>query len=110
MTVCFSRPVLIWLQLLLVTVSLSGVGCRSLFYRKGGGPTRVDTIAALSSIAVTPRMNNRIAEAFGYAKAGDGGGGVFRYDAGSAVAANGGTVIAPKSNVGRWLRIHDVGH
>jgi hypothetical protein len=43
----------------------------------------------------------------GYYEPGDGAGGTFTWNPTSTASANGGTVIAPGSGPGRWLRLHD---
>ena len=65
----------------------------------------VDTIAALKALTVAPALSQ--VEVLGYYAAGDGGGGLFLYDAGSSSADDGGTVIAPTVGTGRWLRRYD---
>ena len=55
-------------------------------------------------------VDNKTLELLGYHEEGDGGGGTFFWDAASAVADNGGTVIAPTfagfSGTGRWTRVY----
>ncbi|GAA4204180.1 hypothetical protein GCM10022220_14380 [Actinocatenispora rupis] len=45
----------------------------------------------------------------GYRKVGDGGGGAYRWDAGSGADGNGGTVLEPlrTKGKGRWVALHD---
>jgi hypothetical protein len=64
----------------------------------------VDTIAALK--ALTGMANGAVRQVRGYYAVGDGGGGTFRYDSGSSATDNGGTIIAPDTGSGRWLRIY----
>ena len=65
----------------------------------------VDTIAALKAIA---NPSGEITyQVRGYTAAGDGGGGLFRFVAGSSSTANDGTIIAPTVGTGRWFRIFD---
>lgn len=66
---------------------------------------RVDTIAALKALTVT--YNSVLV--LGYYAAGDGGGGVFRWNSGDASADNLGTIIIPNSapGTGRWNRLSD---
>lgn len=59
-------------------------------------------IAALK--AATGMSTGTTAYVRGYTSACDGGGGVFLYDATSVLTANNGTIIAPDSGAGRWLR------
>lgn len=65
----------------------------------------VSTIADLRSKAV-PSSNGAAMMALGYYAAGKGGGGLFVWDALSALDDDGGTVIRPNANPaqGRWLR------
>ncbi|WP_035819864.1 hypothetical protein [Janthinobacterium sp. RA13] len=62
----------------------------------------VSSIAALSALDVTKNIHAFVT---GYFVAGDGGGGNYRYDASSALAINGGTVIAALGGAGRWLLV-----
>lgn len=64
---------------------------------------KVDSIAALK--AIVPTTLRPVIEVLGYYTAGDGGGGLFRYASGSVDADNSGTIIAPTSGIGRWLRV-----
>ena len=63
---------------------------------------RVDTIAALKALTVTYAT----VMVLGYYVAGDGGGGIFRWDGASSAADNGGTIIIPTAAPanGRWIR------
>jgi hypothetical protein len=67
----------------------------------------VTTIAALTDL--TGMANGAVAQVLGYYAAGDGGGGLFRYDSASDSASgatvNGGTILAPGVGSGRWLRV-----
>jgi hypothetical protein len=65
--------------------------------------TYVATIADLKAMAPDAAAVVYVA---GYHSAGDGGGGVFIWDAGSTASDNRGTVIVPDSNpaIGRWKR------
>lgn len=67
-------------------------------------PFQVATIAALKAVAVTNIPDGTSVNITGYYAAGDGGQGDFKYSAASAVADNGGYVIAPNAGSGRWLR------
>lgn len=60
-------------------------------------------IAALT--ALTGMANGAVAQVLGYYAAGDGGGGLFRYDSASGATVNGGTILAPGVGSGRWLRV-----
>jgi hypothetical protein len=56
--------------------------------------------------AVNGLTNGAICEVTGRATPGDGGGGAWRYEAGSTTAVNGGTVLAiDGGGAGRWFRI-----
>ena len=65
---------------------------------------RVDTIAALKALTVT--YNSVLV--LGYYTAGDGGGGIFRWNSSDTTADNLGTVIIPNSapGTGRWNRVY----
>lgn len=71
-----------------------------------GDSLAADSIASLKAISVSGLTNNQAVSVLGYYAAGDGGGGTFYYDSGSATADNGGTVIAPTTGTGRWLRVY----
>jgi hypothetical protein len=75
----------------------------------------VTTIAALKALSVSSFTTNNTVNVLGYYVAGDGGGGLFRFDPAFDPAAaaldeldDGGTIIKPNSithpNPGRWLR------
>lgn len=66
-----------------------------------------ETIDALKAISTADLADGSTALVNGYYAAGDGGGGSFYYDQTSGATDNGGTVIAPDSGTGRWLRIFD---
>jgi hypothetical protein len=66
-----------------------------------GGDASVASIAALKAVNVV--ADTRIFVA-GYYAEGDGGGGWFYGATASAATDNGGTIIAPTSGTGRWLR------
>jgi len=63
----------------------------------------VANIAALKALTVTQIPNNVTCR--GYYTDGDGGGGAFYYDAASSATDNGGSVIAPTTGSGRWIRV-----
>lgn len=71
----------------------------------GSVPSVVESIAALKALASTDLAGTVIVR--GYYAANDGGGGVFRYNAGDATADNNGTVIQPSVGTGRWNRLYD---
>src|SRR5215217_3590989 len=65
----------------------------------------VDTIVNLYNVQGTDR--SRTAIVGGYNWVGDGGGGVFFWDASSTAGENYGTIIVPTSSPGgRWLRVY----
>lgn len=74
--------------------------------RTVGNTSSASSIAELRSLS--PSQNDTVS-VLGYYAPGDGGGGQFWYDQGSTSADNGGTIIAPTSAPGRWLRLHDGG-
>jgi hypothetical protein len=65
----------------------------------------VDTIADLKALTVAS-LSLEVVDVLGYSAAGDGGGGLFRYDSASVVAPNLGTVFVPNIGGGRWLRVY----
>jgi hypothetical protein len=66
--------------------------------------TQVKTIDDLVALRI-PTINNRLsALVTGRVTENDGGGGVFFYEAASAVSTNLGTVFKPAASAGRWLR------
>jgi hypothetical protein len=67
----------------------------------------VDNIVALKALSVDANSNKATILVLGYYTAGDNGGGVFYYDANSSDTANNGTIVAPDSNVGRWIRVYE---
>ncbi len=66
----------------------------------------IPTVAALKAISVSGLSTGYLVNLQNNATANDGGGGPFYYSSVSAVADNGGTVIAPTVGTGRWLRIY----
>lgn len=71
----------------------------------GGGGPNAASISALKALSVTGLGSASTVSVLGYYVEGDGGGGLFRYDPSSSATDNGGTVIAPNSGSGRWLRV-----
>lgn len=63
----------------------------------------VDTVAQLQRLNVFDI--NKTVSVKGYLAAYDGGGGTFIADETSSVVADGGMIIAPTNNVGRWKRV-----
>lgn len=66
----------------------------------------VATISALRALDSADFSDGQPVNLLGYSAEGDGGGGQFVFDPTSALADNGGTIIAPTSNSGRWLRAY----
>lgn len=66
----------------------------------------VPTIAVLKTIDISTIPDRMQALVAGYATVGDGGGGVFYYDAAASDTDNAGTVIAPTVGSGRWRRVY----
>lgn len=64
----------------------------------------VGTIAELRALAVDGIATGALGIVAGYFSDGDGGGGNFYFDAASGAADNDGTIIAPDSGDGRWIR------
>ena len=67
----------------------------------------VATYAALTALTAPARVNGNVYSTSARATANDGGFGFWTYDSASVATANGGTVLAPNDNVGRYLRIYD---
>jgi hypothetical protein len=66
----------------------------------------VDTVAQLKALAAPSSALTYLVR--GYYAAGDGGGGVFRWNSADATTDNGGTVVQLNAGgVGRWNRVHD---
>lgn len=65
----------------------------------------VETVEALR--AQTGAPDGGWCVVLGYRRPGDGGGGVFRFEAGSEAEADGGAVLAPAQGSGRWRRVVD---
>lgn len=64
----------------------------------------VATYAALTAIAAAFRFDDMLVYVASRATDGDGGEGWWRFDAASSATANGGTILAPDSGTGRWIR------
>lgn len=71
-----------------------------------GAPTRDFTTVA-EMLEAADIQDGQYATVAGYRSAGDDGGGVFRYDAGSAEEPDGGAVLTPDGVDGRFVRVHD---
>lgn len=87
---------------LAIASNLSDLADKSTSRKNLGATAFVSNIAGLSAL---PAVNGQVARAAGYFTAGDGGGGDFIYDSGSAAAIDGGLVVAAVGGVGRWLRV-----
>lgn len=72
-----------------------------------GAPFKVETVAALKAVVATQRFNGQQVEVSGYYTSGDGGGGMFQFNSASSATDNGGTVLAPTTGTGRWLRVYN---
>lgn len=72
----------------------------------GNPPQSVATLAALRGLVTTNLAGNVILST--YATAGDDGGGLFYWSAGSSATDNSGTIVKPTSvsGAGRWLRYY----
>lgn len=65
------------------------------------------TMTALTN--ANGRVDNMVVKVASRTTEGDGGAGVWYYDAGSSATADGGTVLAADDSVGRWLRVFNSG-
>jgi hypothetical protein len=67
-----------------------------------------ETVVGLrnSSVVAPPSTGTALAIALGYATPGDGGGGLFEWDASDA-RDDGGLFFAPAGGTGHWARLHD---
>lgn len=79
-------------------------GGNAVFGQRTGAPFQVESVEALKAVDVATAWDGISVILLGYVEAGDGGQGFFTYDATSVATENGGTVIAPDSGAGRWLR------
>ncbi|WP_329371138.1 peptidase C14 [Streptomyces sp. NBC_00669] len=94
--------------------SAKGTGDDGKSGAKGGGTTGrpATTAATVADLLATPSKSLRdgtVTVVAGYRAPGDGGGMTVRWDAGSTLAPNGGTVLRPNDRPahGRWRRLHD---
>jgi len=68
--------------------------------------TIVGNVSDMTAITITTSIDGKTIKVLGYYEINDGGGGYFRWDAGSNVDANNGTVFSSNNSVtGRWIRI-----
>lgn len=67
---------------------------------------KVDTNAVLTAIPAANRTDGQVMLVRERTTKGDGGGGLWRFDAASSATANGGTILAPDAGTGRWIRIY----
>lgn len=72
-----------------------------------GNGIEVSSVSALKSVAVAGLTTGKQARSSGYASAGDGGDGLWSYNSASSATENLGTVVAPTTGGGRWLRVFD---
>lgn len=70
-----------------------------------GTVLEVQNIASLQAISVTSLSSGTTVFVAGYYAPSDGGGGLFYYNSTSPSTPNGGTVIAPNSGAGKWIRV-----
>lgn len=66
----------------------------------------VNTLADLKALAATQVASGALLSTRGYTSAGDGGEGLYRYDASSSATGNDGNVITPTHGIGRYLLQH----
>lgn len=66
----------------------------------------VATYAALTNIAPSFRFDDMLVYVASRTTDGDGGQGWWRFDAASSATANAGTILAPDTGTGRWLRLY----
>lgn len=69
----------------------------------------VATYAALKAIAPEARVNGQTVFVSGRTGPSDGAGGWFYFNSAATDADNGGTILAPDTGDGRWIRIRDFG-
>ena len=81
------------------------VGTNAIAGSVTGAAWKVTTIAALKAVSVARMATAQQVEVAGYLAAGDGGGGIFQYNSTSVADDDGGTIIAPNSGSGRWIRV-----
>lgn len=67
------------------------------------------SMTALKAVSTASLVSGFQTNLLGFYAAGDGGGGIFVFDSASVAADNGGTIIAPASGSGRWLRVYSGG-
>ena len=87
--------------------SILGSGDITISEGASSPPTAVATLAALRAMSVTSLPNLAVVQCSGYYTQNDGGGGTFIYSSASVLADDGGSVIAPSTGSGRWLRIFE---
>ena len=78
---------------------------KSATIRQVVSPLRVSTVAALRALSVANYQTGDLVTVLGYYSAGDGGGGNFTFNSSSSTTDDNGTVLAPNSGSGRWLRV-----
>ena len=67
----------------------------------------VSNYQALKALPTAGIFNMAVVIVSGHTNANDGGGGIFTYFDSLATPDNGGTVLAPNSGIGRWIRQYD---
>jgi len=78
-------------------------------------PTTVGTVDSIADLRIVAAVGSPATPVFttvsvkGYHAAGDGGGGMFRFDSSTSTGVNGGTIIDWTKGTGRWLRIVEGG-
>ena len=68
--------------------------------------TRRQPVASIAALKALTAAAGDVVQVLGYATAGDGGAGVFRYDGSSSATAVAGMVVSPDSGPGRWFRVY----
>jgi len=75
-----------------------------------GGARLAPVVSSIAELRALAAGKYEAVQVLGYYAAGDGGGGVFRWNGSSSAADNGGTVIVPDSasGAGRWMRDYQI--
>lgn len=92
-----------------VYVTISGArGPRGERGLTGSGLAAFDSTAEMRAALKSSLTDGQYVTVGGYTNDGDGGGGVFRWDAGSSATADSGLVFSSnEGGTGRWIRIYD---
>jgi len=72
---------------------------------RGGVGLVVNTTALMTALDVAKMSDNNVISVTNRVSDGDGGGGLFFYDSASSDTANSGTIFAPDSGAGRFIRV-----